>query len=220
MEYLKGIFELVFPTKSLCYFCRSRDLKLEGYICVSCREKLNIVHREVLLDSAKLERCFYSTVYDRFMKDMVKRFKFNDSSYLYKPLGAILCSTMVEKNIRDQVDYVAFIPSHRRKEALRGYNQSELLAGFISKEFDLPLFKGLVKVRPTKDQHFLSEGGRRTNLNEAFKVRGAQEIKDKRILLVDDILTSGYTMEEVAGCLMENKARGVIGLALTSSRKL
>ncbi|MGO1469243.1 MAG: ComF family protein [Tissierella sp.] len=220
MEYIKEALEFVFPTKDICYFCRSEDSKVENYICKSCNDKVARVHKEVFLGDVNIERCFYTTIYDSFMKDIIKKFKFNDKSFLYKALADILLETIYKENIKDKIDIISFVPSHRRKEAVRGYNQVELLAKFISKELDLPIFNGLFKARHTPDQHFLDELGRRKNLKDAFRVRNKEEIKGKRILLLDDILTSGSTMKMCAKELIKNEAKTVFALALTSSRKL
>ncbi len=220
MDYIDQLLEFIFPSKEICLFCKESDLSLEGFICKSCSENINMVNREVFLNPEYIERAYYATVYDKFMKEIIKRYKFNDKSYLYKPLGYILASTMDAKDIGDGIDLISFVPSHRRKEAMRGYNQVELLARYIAKRYGIEIFKGLIKIRQTQDQHFLKEEARKDNLKSAFKVKRKEEIEDKRILLIDDILTSGATMEECAGELKKNGARSIIALALTSGRKL
>lgn len=220
MNYLKEALEFIFPIKNICFFCQEEELLLENFLCRQCFGNLHIVNKEVFLESGSIERCFYTTVYDKYMKDIIKKFKFQDKSYLYRPLGALLASTMVEKDITGQVDLISFVPSHRRKEAIRGYNQAELLAKYISKEIDKEVYNGLVKIKHTKDQHFLNEEDRRLNLKTAFKIKRKEEIEDKRVLLIDDILTSGATMEECANELKKNGAKAVIALALTSGRKI
>lgn len=220
MEYFKSAFEIIFPTRDICFFCKVDEEIIYEYICKDCRKKLDIVNKEVVLDPLWVDRCFYTTIYDRFMKEIIKRFKFNDASYLYKPLAALMLSTIYKEGLDKQIDLVTFVPSHRRKEAIRGYNQTELLAAFISKKLNIPIFKGLLKVKITKDQHFLDGGERERNLSGAFLVKRKKEIKDKRILLIDDILTSGSTIQECSRVLKENEAKTIIALALTSSRKI
>ncbi|OLS01842.1 ComF family protein [Tissierella creatinophila] len=220
MEYIKSVFDLIFPTKNLCYFCNEDELKIENYICRSCRNNIEIVNKEVFLDSSFISECYYTTIYDRFMKDIIRRYKFNDKSFLYKPLGEILLKTIYEKNLDKKVDLIAFVPSHRRKEAIRGYNQSELLAMFVSKELHIPLLKTLIKSNHTLDQHFLDKEDRKHNLKDVFKVKRKEDVEEKSILLIDDIITSGSTMEECAMELIKNEAKAIFALALTSSRKI
>lgn len=219
MEYIKEALEFIFPTRDICYICRSEEIVIENYICRDCSKKIERVHKEVFLRDPNIKASYYTTIYNSFMKDLIKKFKFNDKSFLYKPLAAILLETIYMEAIDKEIDIISFVPSHRRKEAIRGYNQAELLAKYVAKELNLPIFHGLSKRLYTPDQHFLSEIDRRDNLSGAFKIGRKEEIKAKRVLLVDDILTSGSTMGECAKELIKNEARTVIALALTSSRK-
>lgn len=220
MEYMKSLLELVFPTKDLCFFCNTDDLNIENHICKSCRANIELANKEVFLDSSLLEGCYYTTIYDRFMKDIIKRYKFDDKSFLYKPLGSILLETVYEKKLDEKIDLIAFVPSHRRKEAIRGYNQSELLAKFVSEELNIPLSRTLIKTNHTQDQHFLDREDRKKNLKGAFKVKNIDEIEGRKILLIDDLITSGSTIEESARELIKNKAKAIFALALSSSRKI
>lgn len=220
MEYVKSIFELVFPTDNLCFICNSSEEKIEDFLCKTCKDNIDIVNKEVFLDPSLVEECYYTTIYDRFMKDIIKRYKFNHKSYLYKPLGALLVDTVYKTCLDKKIDIVSFVPSHRRKEAIRGYNQAQLLADFISKELNIKVTKSLVKKNNTFDQHFLDKETRKTNLRGAFTVKNKEEIRGKRVLLIDDIITSGSTIEECARELIKNEAKAVFALALTSSRKI
>ncbi len=132
-----------------------------------------------------------------------------------------MLKTIYEKDISKDIDLIMYIPSHRRKEAKRGYNQSELLATFIAKRIDIEVsHNNLSKIKDTKDQNKLNRIERQENLLGSFKLKNREEIKDKRILLIDDIITTGSTMKECSRVLINNEAREVIGLALTSSKKL
>lgn len=132
-----------------------------------------------------------------------------------------MLKTIYEKDISKDIDLIMYIPSHRRKEAKRGYNQSELLATFIAKKLDIEVsHNNLSKIKHTKDQNKLNRVERQENLLGSFKLKNREEIKDKRILLIDDIITTGSTMKECSRVLINNEAREVIGLALTSSKKL
>ena len=221
MEYIKAIFSLLFPTKNLCYLCIETSETINDYICIDCINLLDIVHREVRLDSPFIDRVYYTLIYNRYMRDIVKDFKFNKKSYLYKPLGVLMLKTISEKNINKDVDLILYIPSHRRKEAKRGYNQAELLATFIGKQLGIEVsHNNLIKVKHTLDQNKLNRFERLGNLHNSFKVKNREEIRGKSILLIDDIITTGATMEECSKELIKNEAKEVIGLALTSSKRL
>ena len=132
-----------------------------------------------------------------------------------------MIKTIEEYKIPSDIDMISYIPSHRRKEAKRGYNQAELLATYIGKELSIEVsHNNLIKVRHTLDQNKLNKFERQGNLTGSFKVRDRNKFKNKRILLIDDIITTGATMEESSKELIKNEAKEVYGLALTSSKKL
>ena len=223
MEYIKAINNLLFPTRNLCYLCMETKTKdsLNNFICKGCYDFLEIVHRKADLDLPSIGEAYYTLIYNRYMRDIVADYKFNGKSYLYKPLAQLMLGTIKKRDLQKDIDIIMYMPSHRRKEAKRGYNQAHLLATYIGKDLDIKVsHNNLIKVRHTKDQNKLNRSERLTNLNNSFRVKDKEEIRDKRILLIDDIITTGATMEESSKELIKNEAKEVLGLALTSSRKL
>lgn len=213
-----GIKNLLFPTRNLCYFCRERSLDIEGRICNDCREKLVFVNKEIEIESKYISRTIYCLIYNKYLKELIHNFKFNGKSYLYKPFAEIMMQPILEKGF-DKADLIIFIPIHRRKEAIRGYNQSELLAGYISKKLEKPLSQGnLTKTKWTREQNTLDRVERIKNLKESFSLKNANEIYGKRILLIDDIITTGSTFDECAKTLTRSGAKEINCLALTSGR--
>ena len=220
MEYIKSIHSLLFPSKDWCFFCKERNNFITNYICYDCKENLEILNKKVDMDSIDLDKVYYILGFNRFIKEMIYDFKFNGKSYLYKPLAHIMVDSIITFNLNQGIDYIYFIPSHKRKEAIRGYNQSELLASYISKELNIELStNNLIKYRHTKEQNKLNKSGRIDNLKDAFKLKRPEEVKGKSILLIDDIVTTGSTFMECAKVLKENGAREITALALTSSKK-
>lgn len=210
---------LLFPTQNLCYMCKEKSNYISNYICSECRDRLEYTHREVDIGSDYIVKTYYSVFYNRFIKELVHRFKFNNKSYLYKPLAEIMLETIDELDIANDIDLILYVPIHRRKEAIRGYNQSELLAMFISNKTNKPLSKkNLIKHRWTREQNQLKKIERQDNLKDSFKIKNPNEIINKRILLIDDIITTGATFDECGKILKNSGAREVVGLALTSSK--
>ena len=221
MEYIKSIQHLLFPTRNLCYLCRETSDVIHDYICDDCFSRLEFVHREISIDSPYIITAYYTAIYNRYMREIISDYKFNGKSYLYKPLGDLMLRTIEEKGLIEDIDLIMYLPSHRRKEAKRGYNQSELLATYIGKQLNIEVsHNNLIKIRHTKDQNKLNRHERLKNLNDSFKIRDRREIGNKSILLIDDIITTGSTMSECSKELIKNEARAVYGLALTSSKKL
>ena len=94
----------------------------------------------------------------------------------------------------DEFDFITAVPMHKKDLKKRGYNQSALLAKELGKRLDLPYRETIDKIKQTKKQHNLKYNERKTNLNGAFKVIDKDAVKGKRILIIDDIITSGYTL--------------------------
>lgn len=199
--------------------CREKNGNMKSYICKDCFNNLDILNKEISIDSPYIGKIYYSLAYNRFIRDMMKDYKFNGKNYMYKPFGEIMLDTIKQIGIDKYIDLIAYIPSHRRKEALRGYNQAELLAAYIANQLNKPLLKdNLIKTKWTTEQSNLSKIDRIINLKDSFQIRRPKEIEDKTILLIDDIITTGVTMEECSRVLINNNANGVIGIALTSSK--
>lgn len=211
------MLNLIFPSRNLCLICKEEDLSGKQ-LCPYCREKLEVVNQYFHIDSPYIEDAYYSVFYNRFIKEVIKDYKYKGKNYLYKTLGEIILDTIRAWDIRP--DRITYIPMHRRKEALRGYNQSRLLAIYIGEAMDIPLIDGnLIKYKNTKDQSHSDKFQRSENLKDAFRTKDPRQIKDKDILIVDDIITTGSTMAEISKLLMENGAKAVRGIALTSSKK-
>ncbi len=125
----------------------------------------------------------------------------------------------IKLNNIDDIDLIIPVPVHWRKEALRGYNQSYLLAKPVAMTLEKPLLKDcLVKARWTREQNTLSAHERRKNLVDSFKVKKRERILGKRILLIDDIFTTGSTLKVCSQALIEAGAGEVVALTLTSTK--
>ena len=221
MDILKNIKSLLFSQEHICLFCRESIARDDNYICTDCMDLVEIVNRKIIMNLPNMENAYYSLLYNRFIREKLHAYKFEGKNYLYKAFGEILISTIKTKGLDNKIEVIAFVPAHRRKKALRGYNQSELLASYIADRLEIPLLKNhLLKVKWTKDQNKLGKIERKNNLKDSFKATKTEDFKGKEILLVDDIITTGTTMEECGKVLITNGAKKVYGLALTSSMKM
>lgn len=210
---------LLFPTKNLCYLCKEKSSNIKNFTCSQCYENLDFVHKEIDIDSIYVDRAFYVLSYNRYIKELIHGFKFNGKSYLYKPFAEFVVDMLIKKDMVD-FDLIMYVPIHRRKEAIRGYNQCQLLAQYISEGLELPISKwNLIKQKWTKEQNTLSKIERLSNLEGSFFIKYPGEISGKRILLIDDLLTTGSTFNECSKVLKSNGAKEITALALTSSRK-
>jgi ComF family protein len=153
------------------------------------------------------------------MPEIISRYKYRGDSRLAKSLGDLLAG--YEDSDFSFHDYrlVVPVPLHPRRLRRRGFNQSLLLARRISRRYSLPLdFTALRRIRATVPQTELSAAERRKNIRGAFAVFRAQTITEKDILLVDDVFTTGATVEECAKVLLKAGANRVDVLTLARAR--
>lgn len=212
------MLRLLFDTDKVCLFCLDSKEDLNNYICPTCKDNLESNHTNLRINLDNLDLCYYSAYYNRFLKTILHDFKFNDKSYLYRPLGELLLETIDSNSLDKEIDIIYYIPLHRRKKATRGYNQSELVASYVSKKLSIPISHKLKKVKSTKEQHRLSKIERQTNLIDSFKLKNGEEVSGKTVLLIDDLITTGSTLDECATLLKEAGAKKVIGLSIATGR--
>ena len=218
---LEIIKNLIFSKRNYCLLCGENKVIKPNDICKSCREFIEISHRELHLNSIYIENAYSSCTYNRIMRQQLHQFKFGGKSYLYQGFGEILIYTIEETELKDKIDAITFVPMHRKRKAQRGYNQSELLAQYVARGLELPLLDNhIVKAKWTVEQNKLGRAERKVNLIDSFKAINTEDIDGKEILIIDDIITTGATMEECAKTLMEAGAKTIYGLSLVSSRKL
>ena len=132
-----------------------------------------------------------------------------------KPLARPLAGYLERAiSIDDRFDAVVPVPLHWRKKMHRGFNQAELLAGHVAKHRGVPLLHALRRRRPTAVQASLAVAGRRRNVTGAFLFRPKADLAGKRILLIDDVMTTGATASACAVALKRGGAKSVSLLTL------
>jgi ComF family protein len=107
------------------------------------------------------------------------------------------------------------VPLYRTRQRQRGFNQSALLAGAVARTLGRPLLRrALVRLRPTATQTHLTAAERMHNVEDAFRVRDGRAVEGRRMLLVDDVMTTGATLDECAAVLMASGTKDVVCLTL------
>lgn len=174
-------------------------------------------------------RC-YATLpwYDEFAKSafaylepvsqLINIYKFNGATYLTDDFADALERSFRKKQNAADVDLVVPVPIHKNRLAERGYNQSELLAFALARRLGrLHDETSLAKVRDTDHQSRLTGDERRENLRGAFRVMDPSRIRGRTIVLVDDVMTTGSTVEECTAALMAGGAYRVIPFVLAKA---
>lgn len=190
---IKKFLKSFFFNENYCFFCKENIIK-NSYLCEECISKIRKYDKEIFNDYGeeyfKKDILFY---YSGILKIKIKEFKFENGVYLKNPFGKLIYENL-DKSLIEKMDYIAYVPSSKKKMKLRGYNHSKLLAEEISKYSNIQLFDNLHKIKNTKSQHFLSLEERSVNLKNSFLVYC--DLSGKNILLLDDIHTSGATIDE------------------------
>jgi ComF family protein len=138
-------------------------------------------------------------------------FKYDKIYSLARPLAGFLARVLPRE---ERFDVIVPMPLHWRRQWERGFNQSELLAGVIAKKWGVPMQRAVRRVKSTAPQAGLTNAKRRANVGGAFAVKRNVRLSDARVLLVDDVLTTGATAAACARVLKRAGAAHVALLAL------
>lgn len=199
--------ELLFPPR--CIFC-GRAIAPGTKVCSGCTAEVspvNTVRCMNLPGTGKNIRCAVLYSYEGRARQSVIRFKFYGEKK-YADFYAEKLAELVRKNLgAEGFDLVTAVPVSQERRKARGYNQSELLARRLARELSVPYEDCLVKLRDNPEQHSLSRRDRLKNVRGVY--RALPQASGKRILLVDDIVTTGSTLLECARVLYGGGAGGV-----------
>ncbi len=224
-RYFESFLELLYPEKNTCFICNIYDESInEKYICADCEKKLRRIVPPVCIKCSKQINydtadclCPDCNVYDRsfeiskapflyegIIKDSIYNFKYYNKPYFYKFFGNCLFNYMNDMDYID-FDYIASVPLHKSKMRTRGYNQSELIAKYLSDKLFIPYADVLKRAKKTTKQSQQSKEERRKNLIGAFAIKSPhkyEKIKNSNVLLVDDVYTTGSTADECSKTLL------------------
>ena len=142
--------------------------------------------------------------YEGACRDLIHRFKYEYKSHLRRPLGLLTAELLADFATQQQPDLLVPVPLHSSRLRRRGFNQAVLLGEVLSRQWQIPLLRqGLKRTRPTTPQVELTLEQRSHNLHNAFSVTDSNAIRDRRIMLVDDVFTTGSTLAECARILQQ-----------------
>lgn len=204
-ECLKNIS---FLTSPLCSSCGTPFGTEDGrdHVCGHClKHPPNHVSRS-------------ATLYAGPIQELIHRFKYGHKVHLSEPLGLLLAGALAQFRAEAAPGLVVPVPLHRKRLRQRGFNQSQLIAAVLAKKWRLPLEVGnLRRVRWTEPQTSMDARERRENVIGAFAVRKVKRVEGQRVLLVDDVFTTGSTLRACAEALTEAGAAEVIAVTVARS---
>lgn len=209
---LSIVLNFLFPKK--CRICYKRG-KFE--VCDNCIRRIKKFENFHILNlkNRNLDTLIYSFLYKGYIRKLILDFKFFGKYYLGKVFSQIMIKN--EKLCRKLkfYDIIIPVPMHKLKKLERGYNQTEILSENLAENLNIFYDKNiLIKVVNNKKQSSLSKNERYKNIKDVFKIEKTDKIKNKRIILVDDICTTSATLEECSKVLKEAGAIEVVALVI------
>ena len=180
---LEALLDIIYPYDNKCIICRA-----EGFlgICSKCKSEIKRVHQQ--------EEIMAYGYYGGVLKKLILNLKYHKSFIAGKVLADLLCQIIIEKKL--SIDCICYVPISKDSLKKRGFNQCSVLAKNISSILDIPVIDCLVKVKETKEQKLLGKEERMKNILDAFEIKNKEKLFKKNILLIDDVYTTGATINE------------------------
>lgn len=222
-KIVKHFFDFIFPR--ICVSCKIKLNLNENVICNTCLNSIKIIPQDLL----KLEfiKKSHNNFYvddlqslflfekDKALQKILHSYKYENKIFIGKYLGDLVIYNL-EPFIKNwDADLIIPVPLHKLKKAERGYNQSFYIAKQIAKKLNIDIDKKILKRNKyTLTQTKMNFMERKENVFNAFKVKKGNKINGKKIILVDDVITTGATISECAKVLKQNGAKNVYALSI------
>lgn len=194
-------------SSSLCPLCGIPFIGAgDNHICGDC-----------LRNRPNFDSAHATFLYKGEIRNLIHSFKYNQKTHLRYPLALMILDDISKLMLDQQPDLIVPVPLHRSRLRQRGFNQAVLLGQILSQKLAVPiLYDSLIRIRRTEPQIELSGNERRVNVRGAFAVKRGDLVAGKRIMLLDDVMTTGSTMNE---CANELKKAGALTVwAVTVAR--
>ena len=221
-----NILDLIFPKYCfgcekegnwLCQECQPKILPVQTQTCPNCKKITEAGQycsrcRKLTALSGVIVACYFE---EGPIKELIHNFKYNHILEISQILGDLLINALKDQQNLGKNLLITAVPIHYLRKARRGYNQAEILADYVSTKLNLPKnFNLIKKIRKTKPQVQTEGAARRKNLINSMKICKGLKLKSKTIIVVDDVFTTGTTLNECARILKVAGARRVWGLVV------
>lgn len=206
---IETALNFIFP--QACGFCGEIT---DSYLCEYCNEylKQRQMNKIQKYDDKFFDEHLWIYEYKDEVREKIIDYKFNNKSYLYRTFLQIIRSTESVCNYIKKFDILIPVPIHKKRAKKRGYNQSELIAKGIAKNIkSIQLQTNIIeKIKNIKPQSTLSKDMRIENVKNAYRLKKCDIcLKNKNVLLIDDVFTTGSTVNECAKILLQTECNKV-----------
>jgi ComF family protein len=212
-SYLADFVSLLFP--ELCAACRESLVANEHLLCMDCRYNLPYTNFHLQADNIVARQFWgkipveaaYSLYYFNKggnIQNLMHQFKYKGIKQIGNLLGNIAGQQLIKNETFNNVDYIIPVPLHKKRLRERGYNQSACFAEGLAEKLKAVVEENnLVRTTATETQTHKSRFARFENMKEVFVVRNPERLTNKHILLVDDVITTGSTLEACGAQLLK-----------------
>jgi len=215
IDCMKGLISFIYP--AICEICDTKINLQNTNNNTVCAECLNKIIPFTPVDYLKLKdiKVWSACSYEGVTRECIHLFKYKSKLDLVNPLSSIMLKFANNYLKTDNFDIIIPVPLHSSRFRERGFNQAELIARKLAKGLNLPAHSNIIKrVKLTQAQAGLTKTQRLANLNNAFKVKNGLPVEDKNVLLIDDVFTTGSTINECAKALLNAGAKSIEALVL------
>lgn len=211
---LYWLLELLYPGR--CVLCREFLGRNQTDLCTACREKLS--KQSVKVRKGEFfELCVAPFSYEGLVRESMLRYKFGGLQVYCHAYGRLLAPVIL-RELGDSYDLISWAPLSRDRLRRRGYDQARLLAKAVGRELRQPVVPLLKKRRRIKAQSGITRiEERRANISGAYSMRKHAHVAGKRVLLIDDICTTGSTLSECSRMLRLGGAQDVVCATLAAT---
>ena len=191
---------LNFDERPFCDDCEKLEIENKGNRCKFCDMKIpegNLVCDFCAKEHKAFEKAYCPLVYNQSVRSAILKLKSDNARYLAKPFAKLICERIGEDDLK--LDYIIPVPIHAKTKRKRGYNQAELLANEIGKILNVQVLNDiLIKEVATTEQKKLTYIERLDNVKNSFSLKDKKILKNKSVLIVDDVMTTGATLDAVS----------------------
>lgn len=234
-KLLQELLWVVFPP--VCAGCASPlCASTEESFCLECQKTVDLVHSpfcpvcglpffaetaaphlcgDCLTGTYHFDRARAAGLYRKAIREVLNRFKYDGQLFLVRPLASMLISPARELLVSHRVELIVPVPLHRRRLRQRGFNQAALLARRLGSILKLPVdYSSLKRSRWTEPQTGLSRRQRVANVKGAFHLQRPEKVQGKCVLLLDDVFTTGETVNQCSRTLRDAGTREILVLTV------
>jgi competence protein ComFC len=212
----KAALNLIFP--STCYWCKT-SLPYDGklVLCENCLKKIASPCASFCLslhEYSYIEKTYHCCIYKEAVKELIHKFKYEKKLHIRHVLIDLLHCFLKHNMISEKIDFMTAVPMHPADFRKRGFNQSAVLAEGLAEKTNIKFKDTLIKIKKTEAQAYLKKMQRLNNMKDAFACKELPELRDKTILIIDDVFTTGSTINECAKALKAYRVGAVFALTL------